>query len=387
MSLYKDDDITMEDMMQQVDKCMKKIHTGEIIKGKIIGITNKEISVNIGYMSDGIIPRSEITKNADEDLTNMFKIDDEISVYIMDINDGEGNVLLSKIKADEILIWKEIKKDYKDKKVFEVIPSEIVKGGVLTNIKGLRAFIPMSQLSVSYVKDAKKFINKNLKAIIIEVDERKGKIVLSSKKVEEKEIEENKNKLWDSLEKGQKLNGKVKKIVKFGAFVDIGGIEGLIHLSELSWGRVKNASEVVSVHDNVEVYVLDFNREEERLSLALKDINKNPWDNISEKFKIGDIVKGKVVKLMNFGAFVEIENGVEGLVHLSEICDENIAKPSEKLSINDEVKVKILGIDLENKKLSLSIKEAIQKPVVDYSKYVDEEKASTNLGDIFKKLK
>lgn len=375
-------DITMREMMEQVDASMKTIHRGQIINGKIISINDNELIVNIGYMTDGIIPRSEIIEEGN--LREVFKIGEEIYVYIMDINDGEGNVLLSKKRADKVKIWDEIQKNYKDQKTFDITVNDVVKGGVVTNIKGIRAFIPASQISVSYVKDLKEFLGKTLSVKIIEFDAKKEKIVLSSRVVEEKVVEEKREKLWNSLQKGEKRTGVVKKLVKFGAFVDIGGIEGLVHLSDLSWKRVLKPEEVVSVGDKVEVYVLDFNKNEKRLSLAIKDVNKDPWNEVKEKFKINDVVEGKVMKLLSFGAFVEIMPGVEGLVHISEICEENITKPSDKLNLGDTVKVKILELDAEEKRISLSIKEAIDKPVEDYSQYLDEKDTGINLGELLK---
>lgn len=375
-------DITMREMMEQVDASMKTIHRGQIINGKIISINDNELIVNIGYMTDGIIPRSEIIEEGN--LKEVFKIGEEIYVYIMDINDGEGNVLLSKKRADKVKIWDEIQKNYKDQKTFDITVNDVVKGGVVTNIKGIRAFIPASQISVSYVKDLKEFLGKTLSVKIIEFDAKKEKIVLSSRVVEEKVVEEKREKLWNSLQKGEKRTGVVKKLVKFGAFVDIGGIEGLVHLSDLSWKRVLKPEEVVSVGDKVEVYVLDFNKNEKRLSLAIKDVNKDPWNEVKEKFKINDVVEGKVMKLLSFGAFVEIMPGVEGLVHISEICEENITKPSDKLNLGDTVKVKILELDAEEKRISLSIKEAIDKPVEDYSQYLDEKDTGINLGELLK---
>ncbi|WP_373898182.1 30S ribosomal protein S1 [Haloimpatiens sp. FM7315] len=379
-------DLSMEDMMAQVDASMKRIHKGDIIKGRIISVSDNEIMVNIGYITDGIVSKNEVDE--DVDLLEKFKEGQELLVYVLDINDGEGNVVLSKKRADKVKLWDDVEKIYSSFEEVMVTVSEVVKGGVVAKLNGLRAFIPASQISAHYVKDLNVFLGKNLKAKIIEFDKSKGKIVLSSKEIEKAELKKKRDEVLNSIEKGQKRSGVVKKIVKFGAFVDIGeGVEGLVHISDLSWKRVVSPEDVVSVGDTVEVYVLEFDKTKERLSLAIKDIFKEPWSEVENKFKVNDVVEGTVVKFTSFGAFVEVASGVEGLLHISEICEENIAKASDKLSIGDKVKVKILSFNIKDKKMSLSIKEAIEKPVEDYAKYLDKEEEVT-LGDLFKdKLK
>ena len=220
-----------------------------------------------------------------------------------------------------------------------------------------------------------------MEVAIIELDKEKKKIILSRKAVELKEAEEKKAKLWASLKKGEKRTGTVTRLARFGAFVDLGGVDGLIHNNDLSWKRVINPADVVSVGDSVDVYVLDFDKANNRISLALKDINENPWNTVASKFAVGSVVEGKVVRVVDFGAFVELETGIEGLVHISEISEERIAKPSDVLKVGDTVKVKILDIDNEKSKISLSIKEAIAKPQVDLSKYNSNDTGAT-LGDI-----
>ncbi|MFD3157761.1 30S ribosomal protein S1 [Haloimpatiens sp. FM7330] len=380
-------EMSMNEMMQQVDASMKKIHKGDLLKGRVISVTDSEVMVNIGYITDGIIPKSEIS-DKEVDIKEILKQDDEIFVYVVDINDGEGNVLLSKKRADKLKVWKDIEENFKKGTAFDVKVNEVVKGGVTSSINGVRAFIPASQLSISYVKDLNVYLEKTLTVKVIELDQQKGKLVLSAREIEKEQLEMKKKQVWDSLQKGQKRTGTVRKLMKFGAFVDLGGVDGLIHLSDLSWKRVTDPSKVVSVGDVVEVYVLDFDREKNRISLALKDVSKNPWDEVKDKFKVNEVVEGTVVKFTNFGAFVEVEPGVEGLVHISEISEERIAKPSEKLKIGEKVKVKILDIDSQKNRMSLSIKEAIDKPVEDFSKYTDKEDEGVTLGDLFKdKLK
>lgn len=375
---------SMQDMMQQYE--FKKIHTGDIIKGKVLKVTDSEVFVNINYFSDGVIPKNEITPYEDDDLNSIIKENDEIDVMIIKADDGEGNVLLSKIKADGIKGLEELEEVYNTQKSMEVLVKEAVKGGVIGYYKGIRIFIPASQLALHYVEDLKEFVGKELQVRITEFDEEKSKIVASRKVIEKEEAENKKDKLWKTVKKGEKREGKVTRIVKFGAFVDIGGLEGLVHISDLSWSRIQNPNEVVSEGDKVTVYVQDIDINRQRLSLAIKDVNINPWKEVKNKFKVNDVVQGKVTKFISVGAFVEINPGVEGLVHNSEITEENIAKPSDILKIGEIVNVKIIDIDYNNNRISLSIKNASESSK-EYLKYND-EKEEVTIGDLLKdKLK
>ncbi|SHI46818.1 SSU ribosomal protein S1P [Clostridium amylolyticum] len=375
---------SMQDMMQQYE--FKKIHTGDIIKGKVLKVTDSEVFVNINYFSDGVIPKNEITPYEDEDLNSIIKENDEIDVMIIKSDDGEGNVLLSKIKADGIKGLEELEEVYNTQKSMEVLVKEAVKGGVIGYYKGIRIFIPASQLALHYVEDLKEFVGKELQVRITEFDEEKSKIVASRKVIEKEEAENKKDRLWKTIKKGEKREGKVTRIVKFGAFVDIGGLEGLVHISDLSWSRIQNPNEVVSEGDKVTVYVQDIDINRQRLSLAIKDVNINPWKEVKNKFKVNDVVQGKVTKFISVGAFVEINPGVEGLVHNSEITEENIAKPSDILKLGEIVNVKIIDIDYSNNRISLSIKNASESSK-EYLKYND-EKEDVTIGDLLKdKLK
>ncbi|WP_040210692.1 30S ribosomal protein S1 [Clostridium polynesiense] len=375
---------SMQEMMNQYE--FNKIHTGDIIKGKVIKVTESEAYVNINYFSDGIVPKNEITVNEEDNLTEILSVNDEIDVMVLKTDDGEGNVLLSKIKADSIKGLEELEDFYSKEKTFKLLVKEGVKGGAIAYYKGIRIFIPASQLSLAYVEDVKDFVSKELEVKIIEFDKEKSRIVASRKIIEKQEAEELRDKLWKSLKKGERREGKVSRIVKFGAFVDIGGLEGLVHISDLSWSRIKDPKEVVSEGDTVTVYVQDIDMDKKRLSLAIKDVNSNPWNEVSKNFKINDVVTGKVTKFIAVGAFVEIQPGVEGLVHISEISEDNIAKPSDVLKIGDQVKVKIMDIDNKNNRMSLSIKNASENSK-EFLKYNDESEEVT-IGELFKdKLK
>ncbi|MCY6958929.1 30S ribosomal protein S1 [Clostridium brassicae] len=375
---------SMSEIMDEIDKSMKPIYSGDLIDGEVISITDSEVLVNIGYITDGIIKKTDVC-DEEGNLKEFFKPGDKIKVYVVKLNDGEGNVVLSKKKADEIIVWNELKKLFNEGATFEVKVHEIVKGGAITYFKGVRAFIPASHMSNSFVKNLNDYINKMLKVKIIEFDKEKNKIVLSRKEVEKGEIEIKKKDLWQSLKKGEKRTGIVRRLVKFGAFVDLGGIDGLIHNSDLSWKRVNNPSEVVSIGDKVEVYVLDFNKENGKISLGLKDVEEDPWNSL--KYKVQDIVEGKVVRLLDFGAVIEMEDGLEGLAHISEISEENISKPSQILNIGDKVKVKILDIKEDDRKMSLSIKDASKGSLEDYSKYNDSDEGNFIFAELLKNFK
>ncbi len=379
MSIDEEKDLSMKEFLEQ-GYDFKRIHEGDLIKGKVIKITEEEVFVNIGYIADGIIPKEELSEDYNLSPKELLNPEDEIDVMILSNNDGEGNVLLSKKRVDSIKAWDMLQDSLENGSTFEVTVKDAVKGGVTCAVNGIRAFIPISQLAIRGVTDAKEYLNKKLEVKVIELDRDRNNVVLSRKEVEKQEEKVEAERIWKSLKKGEKRQGTIVRLAKFGAFVDLGGLQGLIHISDLAWKRVSDPAEVVSVGDEVEVYVLDFDRKKERISLALKEVSYDPWNNIRDKYKVNDIIEGRVVNLLNFGAFIEIAPGIEGLVHLSDICGEKIAKPSEVLNLDDKVKVKIMEIDFDNKKISLSIKDANQSGE-DYDKY-NEESSNLTLGDL-----
>lgn len=382
------EEMTMAQMMEDIEKSMKRLRSGDIVKGKVIKVNENEVLVNIGYMADGIIPRQEISDDENIDPRDILKPNDEIDVLILQMDDGEGNVILSKKQADQVVVWDELNDYFEAGTPIEVTVKEVVKGGVVAPIKGIRAFIPASQLSINYVEDLNAYIGKTLKVKLIELDKKSRKVVLSRKEVEKEERELQKKEIWKALKKGEKRRGIVTRLAKFGAFVDLGGVDGLIHLSDLSWKRVLDPAEVVSVGDEVEVYVVDFDEKKERIYLALKDVKEDPWKEAVKKYKVNDIVQGKVVRITNFGAFVEIEPGVEGLVHISQITDKHIAKVTEVLSVGDEVKAKIIELKPEEKRISLSIREAEDGTSEEVLQYVQNNEEEVTIGDLLKdKLK
>ncbi|WP_315108515.1 30S ribosomal protein S1 [Clostridium intestinale] len=382
MNNEENNSMSMADLLKDYD--VKKLNVGDIVKGEILSINNDEAMVNINYYRDGIVKRSEVSHDEVE-VSDVLNVGDTINLMIVSLDDGDGNVLLSKNKADEIIAWDEVKASYKNNETLTLKVKEQVKGGVVALYKGIRVFIPGSQVSRERGVDLSTLVGKALEVRVIEFDKRDKKVVASRRILEEAQHNEEKKALWNLVKKGEKREGKVTRIAKFGAFVDIGGIEGLVHISDLAWGRVKRVEDVVSVGDVVEVYVGDFDKEKERLSLAIKDIKKDPWEDAKSTLKVNDVVTGKVVKFLNFGAFVEVLPGVEGLVHISEITEENIAKPSDVLTIGGEVKVKILDINSADKKMSLSIKEAVEKSR-EYEKFNDDFEGES-LAGLFKDFK
>lgn len=380
MTTEQNENLSMEEMMNQYD--LKSIHKGDLIKGKVIKVTDEEAFVNIGYFADGIITKEEISEDKEVKPSDILKADDEIFVMVLSRDNGEGNVLLSKKKADAIKVWEKLNQANESTSEISVTLKEAVKGGLVGYFEGIRVFMPASQCAGRRIEDLNELVGKTLEVRIIELDENKNKVVVSRRVIEEEIREKEVKALWASLKKGEKRYGKVTKLAKFGAFVNIGGLEGLVHNSDLSWKRVNDPSEIVSVGDEVEVFVQDFDQAKGRISLALKEVNKNPWELLNGKYKVNDVITAKVIKFVNFGAFVEVEPGVEGLVHIAEISEENIAKASDVLKIGQEVKVKVLNVDEVNHKMSLSIKDA-QESSKEYLQYNDKDDEAT-LGDIFK---
>lgn len=371
---------TMSDLLKDFD--VKRIRTGDILDGEVIDVNDKEVMVNINYAFDGVIEKNELT-NIDKDPREVVSIGDKIKVYVLSPNDGEGYVQLSRVKALEITEKEDIEKAFNNEEVIKVYVKEEVKGGLIAYYGNIRVFIPASLVSRERVNLAD-FIGKELEVKIIELDFKSRKIVASRRIIEDEIFEKNKKELWKSIKSGEKRTGVVRKIIKAGALVDIGGVTGLIHLNDLSWGRVNRAEDVVKEGDNVEVFVGEVDTKNQRVSLILKDINEDPWAKNGENLKLGDVLEGKVVNLLNFGAFVELFPGVEGLVHINEITEENIVKPSDVLKLGQKVKVKVLDVNKENKRISLTIKDAEEKSK-EYLQYNDNDEG-VSLGDLFKGL-
>lgn len=373
----------IEKMEELLDDAMVSLNKGDIVEGEVITVGKEEIGVNVNYKADGIITKEELSSDEDVDPKEIVSVGDKINVLVLDINDGEGNVVLSKKRVDDQKALDDLETAYENGEVVSAKVNGVVKGGVTVNLNGIRGFIPASQVSTNFIKDLNTLVGETLESKIIEFDKTKNNIVLSRKEVEAKEEESNKAKVWSNIQKGQKITGEVKRLTNFGAFIDIGGIDGLAHISELSWSRVEHPSEVLSVGEQVEVLILDLDEEKERVSLGVKQLAAHPWDNVEENYKEQSIVEGKVVRILDFGAFVELEKGIDGLVHISEISDDHVTDPAEVLNVGDTVKVKILNIDADERKMGLSIKEADPEKTEALKKYSsDNDDEGTTIGDI-----
>lgn len=349
------EELTFEQMLND---SFVTLHTGDVVKGTVISTAGEEVSVNLGYKSDGVIPRGEFSSDASVVPSQVVQPGDEIEVFVVRVNDGDGNVLLSKKKVESQKGMEEIEKAFEEKTTVTGKVVKIVKGGLIAVANGIQVFIPSSQVSGRFVEDLSVYDGTELTFNIIELDRAKHRIIGGRKALLAKEAEEKKAAVFAALEAGKKVTGTVSRITDFGAFVDLGGVDGLIHISEMSWGRISNPKEVLSEGDTVEVVVLDVDKEKSKISLSLKDVTPNPWSLAAEKYAVGSIVEGKVVRMVPFGAFIELEPGVDGLVHISQIANKRVEKPEDELNIGEIIKVKVIDVNAEQKKISLSKKEA-----------------------------
>ncbi len=355
------------DFMAEVESTLVRIRPGQTLTGKVVQITDEEVCVSIGYKADGLIKRADLV---DQDV----KLDDEIEVEVVKVNDGEGNVLLSQRNIVNRKAWDALMEKYEAGEYVEAVGKEAVKGGLIADIGGVRAFVPASQLSQRYVEKIADFVGKDMKLKIIEVDKQKKRVVASRKVVVAEESAAKKKEAWEKLEEGIVIHGIVRRLTDFGAFVDVGGVDGLIHITDLSWGRIKHPSEVVKPNQEVDVKVLSLDREKERIQLGYKQLQPHPWENAAEKYPEGEIVDGKVVRITDFGAFVELEPGLDGLVHISQCATTRVAKVEDAVKVGEIVKVKVLGVDPEKKRISLSIRQALE-PEVPAAEESDEPQA------------
>lgn len=343
---------------QMLDESFVSLHTGDVVKGTVIQISNEEVSVNLGYKSDGIIPKGEYSSDPNVLPSKVLQSGDEIEVFVVRVNDGEGNVLLSKKRIEAQKGMEDVEKAYNEKTVITGKVTEVVKGGLIAIVNGVRVFIPSSQVSNKFIEDLNVFKGQDLTFNIIELDRVKRRIIGGRKALIEKENSEKKAALFASLEVGSKIAGTVSRITDFGAFVDLGGVDGLIHISEMSWGRISNPKEILKEGQKVDAIVLDVDKEKGKISLSLKDADSNPWKSAVEKYTVGSVVEGKVVRMVPFGAFIELEPGVDGLVHISQIANKHVVKPEDELKIGEIIQVKVLEVNAEQKKISLSKREA-----------------------------
>lgn len=378
------DNINDQEMLEAIENTFVNISRGDIVKGEVITVTEDEVMVNINYKSDGIVSKEELSNDHKIDPKELYKEGDKVEVYVLNLDDGEGNVLLSIKRVEIIKSWDKLEEIYENNELIECEVVEIVKGGVIGLVNGITGFIPASHLSTKFVKDLNIFKDKVFDVKIIDLDRRKNRLILSRKTVELEELKLKREKLWDSLEIDKVVEGEVKRLTNFGAFVDLGGVDGLIHISDLSWARINHPSDVLNVGDKVKVIVQDFSKEKNRISLGYKQQFPKPWDIFIKNRKVGDIIEGTVVNLLDFGAFVRLEEGVDGLVHVSQISHEHVHKPKDVLSIGEKVKVKIINIEEEDERISLSMKEVDDEELKNEAQLKNEEEPDVTIGDMLK---
>ena len=349
-----------ESFERDLEKTMVRIRPGQVKKGTVVQIVGDDVFVNIGYKADGIIPQAELSLDPKATAADIAAVGDEITVEIVKVNDGEGNVLLSRKSIERRERDRAAIAELEDGREFEVTIKQAVKAGVLAEYRGARVFIPASQLSNRYVENLEEFVGKKVTVKALEVDKSRRRIVASRRQVLQEEAIRARKEKYNQFEAGQHVKGVVRRITDFGAFTDIGGVDGLIHVTDLSWGRPKHPSDVVSVGDELELEILSVNADTERIALSLKALQPKPWDHAAERYLVGDIVEGRVDRIAPFGAFVELEPGLFGLVHISQVATRRIDKVEDELRVDDIITVKVLDVDPEAKRISLSRRAVLQ---------------------------
>jgi small subunit ribosomal protein S1 len=349
---------SQEELMAAIEATIKPFEEGDLVQGSVVKIEKDEVLLDIGYKSEGVIPLRELSIRNDVDPSEVVSIGEELEALVMQKEDADGRLILSKKRAQYERAWGNIEdKKKKDETVTGPV-IEVVKGGLILDI-GLRGFLPASLVEMRRVRDLQPYVGKELECRIIELDKNRNNVVLSRRKFLEESQAEQRHEFLDSLQKGERRKGVVSSIVNFGAFVDLGGVDGLVHVSELSWKHVDHPSEVVEVGQEVEIEVLDVDLERERVSLSLKATQEDPWRQFARQHSVGDVIEGRVTKLVPFGAFVEVDDAIEGLVHISELADHHVERAEDEVSVHDQVPIKIIDIDLERRRISLSRKQAL----------------------------
>ncbi len=344
--------------MDDIEATLVRIRPGQTVTGSVVQVGEDEVCVNIGYKSDGLIKRSDLS---DQDV----KVGDQIEVEVIKVNDGDGNVILSQRNIVNRKVWEELMQKYENGEYIDAVGKEAVKGGLIADAGGVRAFVPASHLAQRYVEKIQQFVGQPLKLKIIDVNKEKKRIVASRKEYLREEGARKKEEAWSKLEVGAEVTGIVRRFADFGAFVDLGGVDGLIHITDMAWYRIGHPSEVLKIGQEVQVKILSLDPERDRIQLGYKQLQSRPWDNIEEKYPVGMILERKVVRIRPFGAFVELEPGVDGLVHISQCAPTRVAKVEDALQPDQIVKVKVLGVDPEAHRISLSVREALMDDVMD----------------------
>lgn len=411
-------ELSMQELLDQQEQLLSSIKVGETITGAITKINNDEVTVGLNVGFDGVIPASELNLQKNQEVSDVYKVGDEISAVITKVSEKDCTLKLSKLRLDMVSDKKELEQAHADHKIITVNVVKTIQRGVFAAYKSVEIFIPISQLNTKFVNDTKEYQDANLEVYIIEFNEKANKIVGSHREVlqerldqerkarkeriqaerdaerqrvrqeraaEKARVKAEKEALIDSLEVGQKRHGKVTNIVSYGAFIDLGGVEGLAHINNLSWKRVESVEDMLQSGQEVDVYVLDVNKENGRIGLALKDINNDPWDLIAKEVNVDDIITGKVVRIIDRGAFVEVKEGVEAYLPISHLKEERVANVSSVVNPGDEVTVRVLTFDPSHKRMSVSIKDVNKEPEEDYSEFLNkEEDLGSTIGDLLK---
>jgi len=346
--------------MEERQVSVKTVKPGDVVKGKVVALGQDNVLVDVGYKSEGVVPLWELSHRHVTSPSEVVDVGDEINVYILAVDGPEGILRLSKKRADEEIAWEKLEECFHTGEEIRAPVIEEVKGGLIVDV-GIRGFMPASHVERGYVSDLSRYVGREARCRVIEIDKYKNRVILSQKAILEEEYKHLREQTLSTIEEGQVIHGTVKSITDFGAFIDIGGLDGLLHVSEMSWGRVNHPSEVLSEGDEVDVMVLRVDKEREKVSLGLKQTLPDPWTDVEEKYPAGSIVRGKVVRVVGFGAFVEIEPGVEGLVHISQLAHRRVGTPEEIVSVGEEIMVKVLRVSSKDRRISLSLKDAQQE--------------------------
>ena len=354
------EDISDEEMNQMIDGTLTDFDEGDLIDGTVVKIEHDEVLVDIGFKSEGVIPARELSIRKDADPSEVVSLGDKLEALVLQKEDKDGRLILSKKRAEYERAWIQVEDKFKAGEVVTGEVIEVVKGGLILDI-GLRGFLPASLVDLRRVKDLSAYLGTEIEARVIEMDRNRNNVVLSRRVLLEEGRKNERAEILEKLSKGMRLKGTVSSIVDFGAFVDLGGIDGLIHISELSWSHVNHPSEVVKVGEEVEVEVLDVDLQRERISLGLKQTTEDPWTKLVETYPVGTVVDGKVTKIVPFGAFIELGANVEGLVHISEMTMKHIDSPAQVVHVGDAVKVKVMDVNVERRRISLSMKAAAEE--------------------------
>ena len=360
MSEITNVDVVEESFEEMLENSIKTLNTGDKVFGTVTAIGSTEVQVDLGTKHAGYIPYDEVSADPNVKPEDVLKVGDEIEVFVVRVNDQEGTVQLSRKKLEGMKVWDVVEKACEEKTPVEGVITEENKGGVVANVKGVRVFIPASQTGIAKGGDLSALKGQTVKMKITEFNRARRRVVGSIRALSSEARKAAIEKVWSAIEVGKKYTGTVKSLTSYGAFVDIGGVDGMVHISELSWGRIKTPDEVVKVGDTIEVFVIKFDAEKRKISLGYKTPEMNPWNQFCAKYSVGDVANVKIVKIVDFGAFAEILPGVDGLIHISQVADHRVEKVSDVLSEGQEVEAKIIDVDNDRKRISLSIRALLE---------------------------